>query len=48
MELITSSMIEPIAEGLKGVISVILPVGFGILGTMLGVRLIPRLFRMFL
>lgn len=46
--MITADMLAPITEALTQNLSVILPVGMGIMGTMIGVGLIPRLIYKFL
>lgn len=46
--MITSSMLQPITEALSSNLEVILPVGMGVMGTMIGVSLIPRLIYKFL
>lgn len=46
--MITAEMLAPITEALSSNLSVILPVGMGIMGTMIGVSLIPRLIYKFL
>ena len=47
MEL-TSQMLAPITEELSTNLSVLLPVGLGIMGTMIGISLIPRIVYKFL
>jgi len=44
---ITTAMLEPVLEGVKANIGVILPVGIGLFAICLGIRFIPRIFRMF-
>jgi len=44
---ITTDMLEPVLEGVKANIGVILPVGIGLFAICLGIRFIPRIFRMF-
>lgn len=46
--MITAEMLAPITEALSENLGVILPVGMGIMGTMIGVSLIPRLIYKFL
>ena len=46
--MITAEMLAPITNALTQNLSVILPVGMGIMGTMIGVGLIPRLIYKFL
>lgn len=46
--MITSTMLQPITEALTSNLEVILPVGMGVMGTMIGVSLIPRLIYKFL
>lgn len=46
--MITSQMLQPITEALSSNLEVILPVGMGVMGTMIGVSLIPRLIYKFL
>lgn len=46
--MITSTMLQPITEALSSNLEVILPVGMGVMGTMIGVSLIPRLIYKFL
>lgn len=40
---ITSAMLAPITESITGNLGILLPVGIGILATMIGVSLIPRI-----
>ena len=47
MEL-TSQMLAPITEALSTNLSVLLHVGLGIMGTMIGISLIPRIVYKFL
>ncbi len=44
---ITTEMLEPILDGLKANIGIILPIGIGIFAIVLGIRFIPRIFKMF-
>lgn len=46
--MISAEMLAPITEALTSNLNVILPVGLGIMGTMIGVGLIPRLIYKFL
>ena len=46
--MISADMLAPITEALTSNLNVILPVGLGIMGTMIGVGLIPRLVYKFL
>lgn len=46
--MISAEMLAPITEALTSNLNVILPVGMGIMGTMIGVGLIPRLIYKFL
>ena len=46
--MISAEMLQPITEALTSNVSVILPVGLGIMGTMIGIGLIPRLVYKFL
>lgn len=46
--MISAEMLQPITEALTSNLEVILPVGLGIMGTMIGVGLIPRLVYKFL
>lgn len=45
---ITAEMLSPILDAVNSNMSVLLPVGLGIMGTMLGVKLIPRIVYKFL
>lgn len=47
MEL-TSVMLQPITEAITTNLGVLLPVGLGIMGTMIGISLIPRIVYKFL
>lgn len=47
MEL-TSVMLEPITSAISTNLGVLLPVGLGIMGTMIGISLIPRIVYKFL
>ena len=46
--MITAEMLAPITTALSSNLEVIIPVGMGIMGTMIGVGLIPRLIYKFL
>ena len=46
--MITAEMLAPITTALTSNLEVILPIGLGIMGTMIGVGLIPRLVYKFL
>ena len=46
--MVTAEMLAPITEALTSNLGVILPVGMTIMGTMIGVSLIPRLIYKFL
>lgn len=46
--MITASMLEPITTALTSNLGTLLPVGIGIMGTMIGVSLIPRIVYKFL
>ena len=46
--MISAEMLAPITEALTSNVNVILPVGLGIMGTMIGIGLIPRLVYKFL
>lgn len=45
---ITSDMLTPLVEGVVSNITVVLPVGLGLMGLMLGIKVIPRLISRFL
>lgn len=45
---ISAEMLAPITEALSTNLSTLLPVGLGIMGTMIGVSLIPRIVYKFL
>lgn len=45
---ITSDMLTPLVEGVVSNINVVLPVGLGLMGLMLGIKVIPRLISRFL
>lgn len=47
MEL-TSAMLQPITDAISTNLGVLLPVGLGIMGTMIGISLIPRIVYKFL
>jgi len=44
---ITTQMLQPLVEGIVANVNVVLPVGIGIMGLMLGIRIIPSLLRRF-
>ena len=44
---ITTQMLQPLVEGIVANVNVVLPVGLGIMGLMLGIRIIPGLLRRF-
>lgn len=46
--MITADMLAPITTTLNSNLDVLLPVGIGIMGTMIGVGLIPRIVYKFL
>lgn len=46
--MITAEMLAPITTNLSSNLDVLLPVGIGIMGTMIGVGLIPRIVYKFL
>lgn len=46
--MITAEMLKPITDALTSNLGVILPVGMTVMGTMIGVSLIPRLIYKFL
>lgn len=46
--MISAEMLAPITQALTSNLEVILPVGMGVMGTMIGVGLIPRLIYKFL
>ena len=46
--MITAEMLAPITETLSSNLTILLPVGITILGTMIGVGLIPRIVYKFL
>lgn len=45
---ISAEMLSPITEALSTNLTTLLPVGLGIMGTMIGVSLIPRIVYKFL
>lgn len=45
---ITTDMLAPILDSIKANIGVILPVGIAIFGILLGIGLIPKIFRKFI
>lgn len=46
--MITAEMLKPITDAFTGNINVLLPVGLGIMGTILGINLIPRVIYKFI
>ena len=44
---ITTQMLTPLVEGIVSNVNVVLPVGLGIMGVMLGIRIVPSLLRRF-
>ena len=44
---ITTQMLTPLVEGIISNVNVVLPVGLGIMGLMLGIRIVPSLLRRF-
>ena len=46
--MITADMLEPITDAIANNITVLIPVGIGVMGTMIGVSLIPRIVYKFL
>lgn len=46
--MVTAEMLAPITETLTSNLNVLVPVGIGIMGTMIGVGLIPRIVYKFL
>ena len=46
--MITADMLAPITEAISNNITVLIPVGIGVMGTMIGVSLIPRIVYKFL
>jgi len=45
---ITAEMIAPITEAINSALTVLVPVGLGIMGTMVGVSLVPKILYRFL
>ncbi len=45
---ITATMLEPVLQGVKDNIAVILPVGIGLFAIVLGINFIPKIFKKFL
>jgi len=45
---ITTDMLTPLVDGVVSNINVVLPVGLGLMGLMLGIKVIPRLISRFL
>lgn len=46
--IVTSEMLAPILTGLSANLTILLPVGIGIMGIMIGVSMIPRIVYKFL
>ena len=46
--MITADMLAPITDAIANNITVLIPVGIGVMGTMIGVSLIPRIVYKFL
>lgn len=44
---ITESMLEPVLTGITANATAVLPIGATVMGIMLGIRVIPRIFHMF-
>lgn len=44
---ITTQMLAPLVDGIVSNVNVVLPVGLGIMGLMLGIRIVPSLLRRF-
>ena len=45
---VTAAMLEPVTSAITTNLGVLLPVGLGIMGTMIGISLIPRIVYKFL
>jgi len=45
---LTPAMFDPLIEGITTNISVIVPIGLGIMATMIGISFIPKLIRKFI
>lgn len=45
---LTATMLQPITDAISTNLGVLLPVGLGIMGTMIGISLIPRIVYKFL
>lgn len=45
---VTESLVEPITNAINSGLTVLVPIGIGIMGTFVGIRLIPRIIYMFL
>ena len=45
---ITSEMLEPITDAISSNMTVLLPIGIGIMGTFIAINLIPRIIYKFL
>lgn len=46
--MITTDMLAPITDAISNNLTLLIPVGIGIMGTMIGVSLIPRIVYKFL
>lgn len=46
--MITADMLAPITDAISNNITVLIPVGIGVMGTMIGISLIPRIVYKFL
>lgn len=46
--LVTAEMLKPIADGIVASAKIIVPVGVGIMGTLVGVKIIPAIIYKFL
>lgn len=46
--MLTSEMLQPITTAISSNLTLLVPVGIGIMGTMIGVSLIPRIVYKFL
>jgi hypothetical protein len=44
---VTAEMLEPVLEGVKANLGVIIPVGIGLFAIIFGIGFIPKLFNMF-
>lgn len=45
---ITSAMLEPLTNSLNSGITAIVPIGLTVMGVICGIRLIPKIIKMFL